>query len=349
MISIIVGLCYGDEGKGKTAAWLSKDATIAVRAGGGPNAGHTVGTDYVCQIPSAFVHKNIQLCIGRGTVLNVKTVLNEIDKYNVHNRIMIDAGCTIIEDEDIEAEKELVKRIGSVGTGVGPARVKRVLRTAKLAKDIPQLEPYIGDVAKYVLAHKKNNNIVIEGVQGYGLDLLNYEFYPYVTSQSTIASQFAADVGIGPLDIDNVYGVCKIYNSRVADGYIYNEWNEDKKKQYNVDERGTISGRIRRIGDMDIELIHNAIMANSANNIVINCVDKMFPDILNVDKTFSKQIPYDLFDYVMDLLIDIKISRNIGLQNIYLGIGPNHDDVICLYDFINIYQLHIYEWTIANL
>lgn len=319
MISVVVGLCYGDEGKGKTVAWLTKDADIAVRAGGGPQAGHTVGKDFVCQIPSGFVNPDAKLYIGRGTVLNVKTLLNEINKYNVHDRIKIDYGCTVIEEEDIEQEKELVKRIGSVGTGVGPARVKRLLRTGLIAKDIQELQPYLDDVGYNIISNSKlNKNIVIEGVQGYGLDLMNHEYYPYVTSQSTIASQFASDAGIGPLYIDKVYGVCKIYNSRVADGTLYNEWSNYKKEFYGIDERGTISGRIRRIGDFDTELVSKAMIINGVSDLVINCVDRMFP--LNNDKLTDFAIKY--IDSILNKL------PNINKDHIYLGIGPNADDMV---------------------
>lgn len=319
MISIVVGLAFGDEGKGKTVAWLAKDADIVVRAGGGPQAGHTVGKDFVCQIPSGFINPDAKLCIGRGTVLNVKTVLSEIKKYNVEDRIKIDYGCTIIEDEDIEQEKELVSRIGSVGTGVGPARVKRLLRTGLLAKDIPELYPYLDDVGFYIVRNRDFKDIVIEGVQGYGLDLMNHEYYPHVTSQSTIASQFASDAGIGPLYINKVYGVCKIYNSRVADGKLYNEWSEDKKKLYGIDERGTISGRIRRIGDFDIELISKAMMINGVSDLVINCVDRMFPLRNGVVTTEAKS-------YISNILRSLPLLAGNG--HIYLGIGPNANDVI---------------------
>ena len=142
MLTIVVGGFYGDEGKGKTVGYLAKhdDFDYVVRAGGGPQAGHTVTKGMaVTQIPSGFVNINSRLLIGRGTVVNPEIVLGEIYKYNneykVSERIGIDYGCTIITKENIEQELELKERVGSVGSGTGTARVDRILREAKLAKD----------------------------------------------------------------------------------------------------------------------------------------------------------------------------------------------------------------------
>lgn len=322
MISIVTDLVHGDSGKGKIAAYLSKDADIIVRAGGGPNAGHKFdGTNSVCQLPSGVHNENLILCVGRGTVINPTIVLDEINKYNVHSRTYIDPGCTIIENEDIEAEKELIERIGSVGTGIGPARVKRILRTAKIAKDIPELKPYLRDVSKFIIENKRNKKIVIEGVQGYSLDLYDSRFYPFVTSQSTLASQFAADCGIGPLDIDYVYGACKIYTSRVAAGYMYNEWTQAQKDKYGIDERGTISGRVRRIGDFDFDLVKDAINANSVSHLVINCVDVFFPSVKGCKETL--ELPLEVTKHINEIL------NRIGWYGpVILGVGPNPDNMI---------------------
>ena len=164
------------------------------------------------------------LYIGRGTVINPKIVLKEIKDHHLEGRCFIDAGCTIIEEEHLKAESSLVKRIGSVGTGVGPARVDRIMRTARLAKDIPELKQYITDVScslnRLLLDGK---NVLIEGVQGFGLSLMNHNYYPMVTSQDTTASQFLSDSGIGPKYVRDVFVITKAYTTRVGPGKLYSE------------------------------------------------------------------------------------------------------------------------------
>jgi adenylosuccinate synthase len=321
MISIVTDLAFGDSSKGKTTAYLSQDADIVVKVGGGPQAGHVFTTGmFACQIPSGVVNPNATLCIGRGTVLNPIIVMSEIQKYNVQDRIWIDPGCTIIEQQDIDGEQDLVKRIGSVGQGVGPARVRRIMRTAKIARDIPELKPYLRDVSKYIIENKYKN-IILEGVQGYGLDLYNAEFYPYVTSQSTLASQFAADAGIGPRDVNNVYGVCKAYTTRVGPGYLFNEWDEERRLE--IGERGTISGRLRRVGDFDVRLVKEAINANSVSHLVIGCLDRLFPSCKGVHEL--NQMPQDAYEFIENIVQKLNFK-----DIVFAGTGEDFRDIVRL-------------------
>src|SRR3990167_8709135 len=98
MLNIVAGGFYGDEGKGKVVGYLArKDKPyLVVRAGGGPQAGHTVEKGVVVtQIPSGFVELSSRLLIARGTVINPTIFLSEIDKYSsydVGRRIGIDYG-----------------------------------------------------------------------------------------------------------------------------------------------------------------------------------------------------------------------------------------------------------------
>ncbi|MGE5042067.1 MAG: adenylosuccinate synthetase, partial [Candidatus Levyibacteriota bacterium] len=258
MVTIVVGGFYGDEGKGKVVGYLATHdkSDIVVRAGSGPQAGHTVTSNVkVTQVPSGLVNPKSKLFIARGTLINPDIFLKEVKENNLDGRIFVDYGCTIIEPSHIKAEEDLVKRIGSVGTGVGPARVDRVLRKAKLAKDEPKLKKYLIDVASEVnAAVDKKKNVLIEGVQGYGLSLFDYHYYPFVTSQDTTASQFAADTGIGPKLVDEVVVIYKSYLSRVGADPHFKEWSEAKAKRLGIEEHGSVSGRKRKLGDFNAKM-----------------------------------------------------------------------------------------------
>lgn len=332
MLSIVVGGFYGDEGKGKIVGYLAlKDKPdCVVRAGGGPQAGHTVTRGMkVTQIPSGFVSPNARLLIARGTVIDPGIVLKEIESHDVKNRIGIDYGCTIIEPKHLEQELELVKRIGSVGTGTGPARVDRIWRRAKIAKSIKSLEPYLTDVAEEVNeAIKSGKRILVEGVQGYGLSLINHRFYPYVTSQDTTASQFAADVGIGPRDIDEIIVIFKAYVSRVGKGPMRFEWTEEKSQRLGIEERGTVSGRLRRLGDFDRDLARRSLICNTGTQTAITCVDKLFKGNSSV-RDFD-ELTKEARVFIEDIDLFLKKESRHFKKIALVSTGPNTEDIIDL-------------------
>lgn len=332
MITIVVGGFFGDEGKGKIVGYLAKHdkVDIVVRAGSGPQAGHTVTPKVkVTQVPSGLVNPKAKLYIARGTLIDPEIFLKEVKENGLDGRIFIDAGCTIIERNHRADEAELVKRIGSVGTGVGPARVDRVMRRAKLAKEIPKLKKYITDVADIVnTAHTQKKNILIEGVQGYGLSLLDHNYYPYVTSQDTTASQFAADTGIGPKAVDQVVAVFKTYISRVGKGKPDQEWTEKEKEKRGISERGTVSGRERRIADFDPKMAQEALIRNTATISAITCVDRLFPG--NAGVTSYNKLTKEAKKFLEKVLVK---NKKVGVY--YKGLkiistGPDLNDVIDL-------------------
>ncbi|MFI5265626.1 MAG: adenylosuccinate synthetase, partial [Candidatus Levyibacteriota bacterium] len=308
MITIVVGGFYGDEGKGKIVGYLAAHdkPRIVVRAGSGPQAGHTVTpTVKVTQVPSGLVYPKARLLIARGTLISPEIFLKEVKENNLEGRIFIDRGCTIIEQKHIKAEADLVKRIGSVGTGVGPARVDRVLRTAKLAKDEPRLKRFLTNVADEVnTAADKKKNILIEGVQGYGLSLFNEKYYPFVTSQDTTASQFAADTGIGPKLVDHVVVIFKAYVSRVGTDPHYKEWNKSKEEKMGISEHGSVSGRKRRLSDFDCRMAAEAYGMNTGTAAALTCIDRLFPGNENV--TDYKKLTKEAKNFIKEQEVKVK-------------------------------------------
>ena len=131
--SILVGGAWGDEGKGKCITYLcgNDKPDIIARAGVGPNAGHSVefnGEKYGLRlIPSGFVHTDAKLMIGAGVLVDKDVLFKEFEdlkKYNVKERTFVDPRCAIITKDHRERDKKsehLAKKIGSTGSGCGPA------------------------------------------------------------------------------------------------------------------------------------------------------------------------------------------------------------------------------------
>ena len=225
--TIIVGGFFGDEGKGKIVAHIAERDRPAIisRGGVGPNAGHTVKTGDktygVRMVPSGFVYPDALLCVGTGVLVDPRVFLHEVEMLGVKGRAFVDERCGIIDQAHIDRDRgsdHLAKKVGSTGTGCGPANADRAMRVGRLAKDVPELAGYLMDVPAEINETLDDDDFVlIEGTQGFGISLY-FGTYPYVTSKDTSASQMAADNGVGPTRIDDVIVVFKAYPTRVGAG-----------------------------------------------------------------------------------------------------------------------------------
>ena len=252
--TVVVGGFFGDEGKGKIISYLAikDDPKIIVRGGAGPNAGHTImDGDKVYKVrmlPSGFLNKNSKVMIGPGVVINPKVLDKEIQDFGASGRVFIDKHCGIIEESHLlrDSKGELKEKIGSTGSGTGPANSDRAMRVLKMAKDFDSLSSLITDVPKEInSALTANQNVLVEGTQGTFLSLW-HGTYPFVTSKDVTASGICADVGLGPTKVDEVIVVFKSYVTRVGTGPLDKELSLEEAEKKNWSEFGTVTGRQRR-------------------------------------------------------------------------------------------------------
>jgi len=280
--TIIVGGFFGDEGKGKIVAHIACNdkPEIISRGGVGPNAGHTVQVgdhEYgVRMVPSGFVYKGAKLCIGSGVLVDPRVLKQEVEMLDVKGRIFVDKRCGVITEDHIKRDKgsaHLSKKIGSTGSGCGPANSDRVMRISPQAKDVPELAEYLLDVPKAIDDElKKGSVVLLEGTQGFGISLY-YGTYPFVTSKDTSASQIAADNGVGPTRIDDVIVVFKAYPTRVGEGPFSTEMSFEKSDSMGIQEFGTVTHRKRRIGGWDGDMARYSAMINGCTQAAITGID----------------------------------------------------------------------------
>jgi len=326
---VVAGGQWGDEGKGKIVAYLAlhDKPSIIARAGVGPNAGHTVYYRNqklgLRQIPCGFVYEQARLLIGPGVLINPEVLLKEVELTSTRNRLGVDRQCAIIEPPHIEADRSsahLRGKIGTTGTGCGPANMARVARQAKLAKDVSELEPFLTDVPLEInRALRENKLVLVEGSQGFGLSLY-HGTYPYVTSKDTTASSFAADVGLGPTKIDEVLLVCKAYVSRVGGGPFPTEIPPQEAERLGIVEYATVTGRRRRIGTFDFDLAKRSTMINGATQIAITCIDRLFKDAAGVREWDG--LPEDAKKFVE------RVESETGVPVTLISTGTNINDII---------------------
>jgi adenylosuccinate synthase len=326
--TVVVGGFFGDEGKGKIISYLAmKDnPKIIVRGGAGPNAGHTIRDGdkiyKVRMLPSGFLNKNAKVMIGPGVVINPNVLLKEIQDFDAVGRSFIDKHCGIIEEDHLlrDSKGELKEKIGSTGSGTGPANADRAMRVLKLAKDIKSLSSLIVDVpAEINSALSLNQNVLIEGTQGTFLSLW-HGTYPFVTSKDVTASGICADVGLGPKKVDEVIVVFKSYVTRVGTGPLAKELTLAEAEDKGWSEFGTVTGRQRRAADFDFDLARRAIMLNSATQISITKLDVIFPDCAG--KTSFEELSQDAKSFINN--IENKLNTPVTI----IGTGPAINEII---------------------
>jgi len=179
--SAVIGLQWGDEGKGKIIDSLASEADVVARYAGGNNAGHTVivgDEKYVLHlIPGGILHDGTVNLIGRGVVIDPHALIEEMDglvgrDVPVDARLRIDGRAHLIlpYHKQIDGLAEVWRgdgRIGTTGRGIGPAYSDKVSRTGLRVADL--LEPdYFRERLRASLAEKR---AIIEQVYSQKADL----------------------------------------------------------------------------------------------------------------------------------------------------------------------------------
>lgn len=149
-VDVILGLQWGDEGKGKIVDAVAKDYDVIARFQGGPNAGHTIEFEnkkfVLHTIPSGIFHENISNVIGNGVVLDPFVFMKEIEKiqsagYDPHKNLIISDKTHLIFPGHrlLDAVCEMAlgnKKIGSTLKGIGPAYTEKFQRKGFRTGDI---------------------------------------------------------------------------------------------------------------------------------------------------------------------------------------------------------------------
>jgi adenylosuccinate synthase len=298
---VIVGLQWGDEGKGRIVDLFAADYDVVARFGGGDNAGHTivVGERELALriVPSGAMHPNVELFVGGGTVVNLQTLIEELDALAAMgidtSRIKISDRAHVVFPYHVERDKAgeaaRADAIGTTGRGIGPAYVDRVARTGIRFADLSrssELDAVTKDQAKRLASHivdgvgylheqlARGKRVLLEGAQGALLDVGNGT-YPYVTSSHTIAGGACTGLGIGPSAIGRVIGVLKAYCTRVGGGPMPSELHDERGEllRRQGGEYGTVTGRPRRCGWLDAVAAQYAVALNGLSSAVITKLD----------------------------------------------------------------------------
>lgn len=336
---VVVGGQYGSEGKGKISAFivLREQIDIAVRCGG-PNSGHCfVGEDgelkVLRQIPTGYIRPETRLLIPPGGLIDLQVLKKELQLLGLRpDRVGVDYRAMIVEDCDREAEARLGlrERLSSTLCGVGSAVSRRVLRgddvvlADRAAKEETWLTPYLVDTAAEInRGIDRNEKILVEGTQGFGLSLYHSDAYPKTTSRDTSAAGCISECGIGPLAITNVVMVLRTFPIRVAGeqaGPMFREidWETVRRESgypCPVAEYTTVTRKLRRVGRFDVEVARRAAEINRPTSIAVN-----FLDYMSYDNRTARSHS-GLTEPTLSFLSHVE--QSLGAQVDYVGVGPS--------------------------
>ena len=147
---VVIGLQWGDEGKGKVVDLLTDSVQAVVRFQGGHNAGHTLvigGKKTILSlIPSGILHAHVQCLIGNGVVLSLEALFKEAEMLiaqgvPVLERLRVSPNCPLILASHVALDRSREKAqganaIGTTGRGIGPAYEDKVARRAVRVSDL---------------------------------------------------------------------------------------------------------------------------------------------------------------------------------------------------------------------
>ena len=253
----VVGMQWGDEGKGKMTDFLALEADVIIRYQGGDNAGHTVMYDdkkvSLHLLPSGVIHAHTINILGHGMVINLESLFKEIKPFMTSKIFISDRAHLILPfHKTLDALAEQTQNIGTTKKGIGPTYADKILRKGVRVASLLSKERFIKDASELALSHQlafdarayyetykeeiafilnsivyvpgllqtyinDNKKIVFEGAQGVMLDI-DHGTYPYVTSSSPSVSGIAQAIGCAPWHIEGALGIMKAYSTRVGEG-----------------------------------------------------------------------------------------------------------------------------------
>lgn len=268
--TLVVGLQYGDEGKGRVSHYFAKKHDWSIRFNGGPNAGHTVyrgDTKFKLHHLPGGILLGKKIALDTGMVVDLDILAKELKLVGMHPKdIWVSENVHIIQKEHIVADRN-GSGVGSTKRGIAYVYADRALKKGKrfgkgrrFGDD--EIKNWNFNIYRGLPPVSPNESALFESAQGIMLDV-DYGCYPWTTSSSVFPSSVHK--------INHRVGVMKAYTSRVGDGppdFPEMEWLGKKG-----DEFGTTTGRARKCYWLIEDEIKYALSVFQPDEIVVTKLD----------------------------------------------------------------------------
>ncbi|MHA1136469.1 MAG: adenylosuccinate synthase [Candidatus Thorarchaeota archaeon] len=326
---VVVGLQWGDEGKGKIVDVLSENFDIVARFQGGSNAGHTViiGDDvFKFRLMPTGAVRGKKVVIGNGVVIDPFVLVQEIEQLQsaglsfdllVSDRTHFITPYHILID-GLQEKGKGDQKIGTTKRGIGPTYADKISRIGVRASELiegigttqwrileetstsrvqqlhraeidentkkalddysralEQIIPLVGDASDFLNnAIDSGQRILFEGAQGALLDI-DHGTYPFVTSSNCISAAASTGTGVAPTKLGSIIGITKAYLTRVGAGPFPTELDNENGEYLRTrgGEFGTVTGRPRRCGWLDLVALKYAVRMNGAEYLAVTKTD----------------------------------------------------------------------------
>jgi adenylosuccinate synthase len=307
--SIIIDGQFGSTGKGLISGYLARQdpPDIAV-ANASANAGHTCIFDNLKIVAhhlpiSGIISLDSTVYLGPASIIDPIILLQELHYLDNVKRLAIHPKAAVITQHDRETELDSssqTTKIASTRHGVGAALARKVMRSAMLAGDHPDLAQYTREIDLHQ-AMNRGLKVMIEVPQGLDLGLNSGYTYPYVTSREIGIAQALADSQVHPSYLGRVMMTCRTYPIRVGNIYgndremgwsgpFYPDSKEISWEDLGVEpERTTVTKRVRRVATFSYQQYERSLDLIRPDFIFLNFVNYLKIPLSDFIKPMSKK------------------------------------------------------------
>lgn len=325
-----------------------------------------------CNIPVSSVNENTELFIGPGSVIDMNSLEREYEENKdilEGREIIVHPLVPLIKEEHILREKQEIKT-GSTFKGCCCCQTEKMMRGKdniffKEYKNIKATDDYY----KRLQYHLKNSDyVLLEGAQGCDLDINHSRHYPNTTSRQVSVAQMLADTGISPLHFKEAIMVIRPFPIRISneifDGSeIYSgdygkknhelSWEQINVASYlgqyptvitdedieeykdvanDLTEHTTVTKKVRRIFDIDLELLKRNIEINTPAEIYLNFFEQLDSSYTNIHGEYTGSDGVYIDKYRREYLS--WLEEEIGVPITMLGTGPDLEHYIDRRQFV---------------
>ena len=291
----------------------TKGHNLCVKFNGGPNAGNTIyintnDNNYplnppapetnlnqdtttpnykkmvLHMLPIGMAKSDVYNLISSDCVVDIEKLKKELEYvksygFDITGRIFISKACHIITNDNINYDRAN-NLVGTTGSGIAPTYANKMLRIGKRVEDyreeFEEMGVQVVDMRKFWTSDFVKNTItgvLLQGSQGFELDINWCSTYPYCTS-STCTLSGAVNTGFPLKTLRNVYGVAKMYDTYVGTMVFQPPDDLDLVKIGDHGrEYGSTTGRRRQCNYLNLDALKEGLLINNCNICIINKVD----------------------------------------------------------------------------